>query len=1208
MNTLYPDMVIERLKSLPEFTSKLSSLSEEDYPLNVEGLNGSLYAFFIARFLEEKKSSLIRSLQYSSSRNTTVKSASDSENLDFVIVVPGDKLTGEVVQDLRTVIPEAEIFTFHTFSSVPYRSLSEGSPVFGERAYFLTHLLKKERYSKISDIKPRIFIVDQKAFQTVLPPPESVREGSFILHKGEELDTVEISEKLSKMGYLRVPRVSLHGEFALRGEVLDIFLPGTERPFRIIFDFDAIEHIRTFDTDSQKTEEELESVAVFPTKEILFDRQKIDDLRRNVAEYNESSIKNNTSSEEFEITSSNSLQFMHLPFTEKALEILEDRLDTLELSGSAEGEEFLYPLVFDRTYSILDYISESTPVLFFDYERLQNSVENINKEYFAMYRKSRETDAVLPPAYYLKPFNELEKAHPRSIYFRTLHSELTGDRDNTIYYDSENPRSFFSNINYLKEQIASLLEENYRVYVFTDNENQNLRINEILKDFTSSELSNPVRLIPLPLTQGFSIPSIKLTVIQENEIFGRRKTRPKSFNKSKSEVIETFVDLNPGDYVVHVNYGIGLFKGIDRIKSQGNERDYIKIEYSGRESVFVPIEQLNLVQRYIGNQGESPRLDTLGSKSWENRKSKVKKSVEELAQKLIDLYSRRKASQGFPFPKDTEWQMAFEAAFPYEDTPDQITVTEEIKRDMEKPVPMDRLVCGDVGYGKTEIAMRAAFKAVLGGKQVAFMAPTTILAEQHYETCLERFKNFPVTISHMSRFVSPKEQKKILERLKNGEIDILIGTHRIIQKDVIFKNLGLMIIDEEQRFGVKDKERLKVMKNNIDSLAMSATPIPRTLHMSLLKIRDMSLLTTPPQNRQPVETVVGEYDEEKVVTAIRREIDRGGQVFYLHNRVETLVETRLKLERLMPEMLIDVAHGQMSSDELDDIFGRFKNGGFHILVATTIIENGIDIPNVNTIIIDRANMYGVSQLYQLRGRVGRSDRKAYAYLFYQDEYKLSEVAEKRLKCISDFTELGSGFKIAMKDMEIRGAGNLLGKDQSGDVYSVGFDLYMRLLNEAVEKLTSAKEYVPQNEVLLELEYTGFIPDTYVTNPQTKMEIYKKISAVMTRDELDSVYLELSDRFGPIPDEVGSLLTLAEIRVICKTLSISSLKEKAGEVRVEFSQVSKINIDRLLRLIKENSKQIRLNPVEPNILLIKTGKIGLKEKSAFICEKLESLAG
>jgi len=769
-----------------------------------------------------------------------------------------------------------------------------------------------------------------------------------------------------------------------------------------------------------------------------------------------------------------------------------------------------------------------------------------------------------------------------------------------------------------------LQSNGWKIFVFADNENQSLRIKEILKNYCAKPSDGeylellkknakkgvpyfPLQVFPKAITNGFEISESKVFVIQENEIWGRRKHAAKIVHKAKSQAIDTFVELNEGDYVVHVNYGIGIFRGIQRVKAMGNERDYIKLEYADEEFAFVPIEQVNLVQRYIGNEGENPKIDRIGSKSWENRKNKVKKAVEDLAEKLISLYSRRKASRGFPFPKDNEWQTAFEAAFPYEDTADQISVTKEIKEDMEKPVPMDRLVCGDVGYGKTEIAMRAAFKAVMGGKQVAFLAPTTILAEQHYENCVERFANFPVKIAQMSRFVPQKEQKQILERLKTGDVDILVGTHRIIQKDVAYRDLGLMIIDEEQRFGVKDKEKLKTMKANIDCLAMSATPIPRTLHMSLLKIRDMSLLTTPPQTRKPIETIVDEYTDERVAKAIRQEVERGGQVFYLHNRVESLEDTRRHLQQIVPEMMIDVAHGQMTAEQLDDIFRRFKLGGFHVLIATTIIENGIDIPNVNTIIIDRADMYGVSQLYQLRGRVGRSDRKAYAYLLYPEHKVLSEVAMKRLQVISDFTELGSGFKIAMKDMEIRGAGNLLGRDQSGDVYSVGFELYMKLLNEAVEHLTKSKDYKEANEVLLELEYTGFIPDSYVSSLQTKMEIYKKVAAVQTKDELSAIEYELEDRFGPVPDEVYSLLSLAEVRIIAKKMVISSIKEKSGEIRIEFSTVSDVKIDKVLKLIKDSNGKVRLDPARPNTLILSAGKIGLKEKSEFIKEKLEALS-
>lgn len=1174
-----------------------SLLTAENFPVNLSGFQGSLYSFFLRSYSDSKKGRAVQTLSYSQSGYSSkafagTESVSSSDS-DIYIVVPGEREAASLKSDLETVFTDAEVTVIPLWTSVPYRPVGLGSRIFGQRSGAFAKLAyRNQNLSEIIKFKPRIFIIPQRVLLSPVPDPESIRKLTFCLAKKQEIDTIKLAENLSTTGYIRVPKVTVPGEFSLRGEVLDIFLPEEENPVRIIFDFDQIEEIKYFDADNQTTIEKTESIIIYPMKEVVWTPELIEKLENIFSEYDKNCITEETP------------ENPRIPFTDVAESFRLELIERLKETGNAEGEELFYPLLWGKKYSIFDYIEQKQAVFFLDYDRQENSLESINRELSGLYRKSRLELPVFPPQDIIFDFNELLDTHQRKILFRTLTtSEKT---DNLHVFESESATSYFGNINYLKEELTRQLEDGWKIFIFADNENQALRIGEILKDFTS-EKNNSLEILSTGISEGFVIPELKLRVIQENEIFGRRKYVPKSIHKAKSKVIDTFVELNPGDYVVHVNYGIGLFHGIDRIKALGNERDYIKLQYADEEFIFVPIEQLNLVQRYIGNEGEKPALDRIGSKSWENRKNKVKKAVEDLAQKLISLYSRRQASHGFPFPKDTEWQTAFEASFPYEDTPDQITVTEEIKKDMEKPQPMDRLVCGDVGYGKTEIAMRAAFKAVMGGKQVAFLAPTTILAEQHYETCIERFQNFPVKIAHLSRFVTPKEAKTILAKVAEGEIDILVGTHRIIQKDIVFKNLGLMIIDEEQRFGVKDKERLKEIKNNIDCLAMSATPIPRTLHMSLLKIRDMSLLTTPPQIRKPVETIVDEYSEEKVAQAIRREVDRGGQVFYLHNRVESLNDTRIKLERLLPEMMIEVAHGQMSSDELDDIFRRFKLGGFHVLVATTIIENGIDIPNVNTIIIDRADMYGISQLYQLRGRVGRSDKKAYAYLLYPGNRSLSEIAMKRLQVISDFTELGSGFKIAMKDMEIRGAGNLLGRDQSGNVYSVGFDLYVRLLNQAVNQLMAQEDYNNPAEVLMELEYTGFIPDNYVQNPQTKMEIYKKIAAIQTPEELDGVYLELEDRFGPIPDEVSSLLSLADIRILCKKLNISSIKERQGKVTVEFSRVSDISVDKVLKLITSSAGAVALDPRKPNILLLSVGKITLKEKSEFIREKLSQIA-
>ena len=1169
-----------------------SSLREGRFPYHIHGLSGGVFAFFLAEYVRHF-------------------------NAHLCIVVPTEKEIEELRADLDIAGLQAQVLPW--WGNMAYRPVQNSAPVFAERAQILAELCAGSSVFNAvasSASGSTVTVMTQRAFLTPVPPPDYLKTLTCTLYKGKEIDTEKIASLLVQWGYTRVPRVSVRGEFALRGEVLDVCAAANKgsqhTAYRIQFDFTTIEKIKSFDMHTQASVEEFDSLTLYPMKEVIWDDERIAALERNVQNMPEFTAEG----------------------TEKLIAHLKEH-------RAFDGEELFYPLCFEKSTSILDYFAylhggamplqsaemsdrrgtsgaasqkggngtaPSVQLIYMDYDRQRNAMEALEREYHGLYNKiTRAIDDDIKhnlliteypmPQRLLLPFTELTESYPQSLFLRTL--KETDESRASIVFNCDPPRSFFGNIVYLKEELMHLQQEGWRIFVFAESDAQALRIGELLKDIKAT-------VLPLTLSSGFGIPELKILVIQENEIFGRRRRIPKSVKQVKSSVIDTFVELNPGDYVVHVNYGIGQFKGIERVKTLGHERDYINLLYAQDETVFIPIEQANLVQRYIGNEGEAPRLDIIGSKAWENRKNKVKKSVEDIADKLIDLYSRRKAAAGFAFAKDNEWQTAFEAAFPYEETEDQLTCIADVKADMEKPIPMDRLICGDVGYGKTEIAMRAAFKAVMSGKQAAFLAPTTILAEQHFDTFQERFKKFPVKLARLSRFVSKAEQKKVLTQLKNGELDIVIGTHRVIQKDVQFKDLGLMIIDEEQRFGVKDKERLKQMKTNIDCLSLSATPIPRTLHISLLKIRDMSLLTTPPQNRRPVETVISPFDPERIAQAIRFEVDRGGQVFYLHNRVESLEETRYKIQQLIPEVLIDIAHGQMSATELEDIFRRFNMGGFHVLIATTIIENGIDIPNANTIIIDRADMYGVSQLYQLRGRVGRSDRKAYAYLLYPENKALSEVAMKRLQVISDFTELGSGFKIAMKDMEIRGAGNLLGKEQSGDIYSVGFDLYLRLLEEAVERLQNAG-YEPETEPIIELEYTGFIPDSYIRVPETKMEIYKKIAAVRTAEELDRLYAELSDRFGPIPEEAESLLALAEIKIICAKLAIASLKERNGTVRITFAKVSKISIDKLLRMIKESAGRVKLDAKQPNVIMLETGSIGLKEKSEFISEKLNQLS-
>lgn len=1076
----------------------------------------------------------------------------------LVAVVPGEDEAQALINDCSAFGLDTELFP--SWKTLPYKPLEESAEIFSQRCRTLTRILTSN--------KPYVLVLTMRSLLTPVPHPDYMKKLSRTVRVGETVDVSSFAQLLETWGYLRVPRISVPGEFAVRGEVLDISMPRYDYAIRITLNFDTVEKIRFFDPASQlSSDTEVREVLLHSIKEFIWTDDAIKRLEENLATCPASPRYDKN----------------------KAVASL---IEHLQIHNSIPGEEMYYPWV-TQTVNILSYIPLSAPLFFLFHERLISQKEALKREYEGLYRKALQDAPVPPPQYLLvEPLSDLPH---QQVYFLALHDDA---RTNTVSLGAEPPRSFFSNIDLFRNEALSLKNNGYSIVVVAENTVQADRIRGVLHDI-------PVEVVESSLSQGFSVPAAKLTVVHESELFGRRKRIPKSLKTVRSKVIETFIELNPGDYIVHANYGIGKFIGIERLTVLGNVRDYIKLAYANEETIFVPIEQVNLVQRFIGNEGEAPRLDTIGSKSWEARKNRVKKHVEDLAERLIRLYSRRRLARGFAFPPDSDWQKLFEAAFPYEETPDQAVCIEQVKQDMEKPEPMDRLICGDVGYGKTEVALRAIFKAVMGGKQAAFLAPTTILAEQHYETCVERFEGFPIRVAMLSRLVDKKRQKEIIQGLADGSIDVVVGTHRILQKDIVFKDLGLLVVDEEQRFGVKDKERLKELKTSIDCLTLTATPIPRTLHMSLLKIRDLSVLNTPPVNRHPIQTTVEEFCPEMVARAIRFEIERGGQVFYLHNRIETLEDTKHFIQQLVPEVMVETAHGQMEAHELEDIMHRFIHKGVQVLVSTTIIENGINIPNVNTIIIDRADMYGISQLYQLRGRVGRSDKIAYAYLLYPSNRALSELAMKRLQIISDFTELGSGFKIAMKDLEVRGAGNLLGREQSGDIYAVGFDLYLKLLEEAVEKL-SHEHYEPEEEAYLELTYTGYIPDDYVPQPQIKMELYKKIASINVQEDLESLIQEINDRFGPMPEEVSSLLALAELRILCKTLHIKTLKEKKHWVEIEFGKVALISVEKLLRIIKESGNSIKLDPSRPHILCIAVENLGLREKCEFIRDRLSLL--
>jgi len=1117
--------LLEKALSSASAWEKLNlSWHEDAFPLRARGIQGPWGAFILSKL-------------------STITGGT------LLVITADEKEVGSLVSDLALFT--SEVVQFPWWGSMLYRGVSPQAEIFGRRASALAQLVSADC---------RILVASLRAVLGFLPPPQTIRDSLMELRVGGEINTGEMAASLQKFGYTRVSRVSVPGEFALRGEVLDIAPLGEEKALRVVFSWDRIDELKRFDPLNQTSTTSLTHTALHPLREVVWNKETISTLRSKLPD-------------------------------EKFDEVLEN----LGTGVDWRGEEVFYPLAFDKTSTLLDYLPDHSVSVFMDYQRLEIAEAGIRKEYKELYVRAIEEALSVPtPDTQIIDFKLFQTNSKRNFYIDSLRKRSYSE----IYdFTCEPSYSFLGNIPLMTEEFDSLGEKGFEIYVFAESESQAKRIEYLLHE--------TVHVIPAPLSAGFKLSESKLLVIQENEIFGRRNRGAISASKVDSSIIDSFVDLEPGDLVVHINYGIGQFLGIRRIKAIGLERDYISVLYGDEETVFVPIEQVNLIQRYIGQEGGKPRLGRIGASSWEKKKTRVKRSVANLAERLIRLYARRQVGSGFAFPKDDDFQVSFEAAFPWQETLDQLTVTREVKDDMESPRSMDRLICGDVGYGKTEIAMRASFKSIMGGKQVAYLCPTTILAEQHYESFSERFKRFPVKIAMLSRLVEPAKRKGVLNNLRRGEIDIVIGTHRILSSDVGFKNLGLLIIDEEQRFGVRDKERLKELKTSVDCLVLSATPIPRTLHMSLVKIRDVSLLRTPPSNRRPIETFIQHFEPELVGRSIRNEVERGGQVYYLHNRIETLEEIRAFLQELVPEVIIEIAHGQMQATKLEDVMHRFVHGAFQVLLSTTIIENGIDIPNVNTIIIDRADMYGISQLYQLRGRVGRSDRIAYAYLLYPEGRGISELSMKRLQTIGSYTELGSGFKIAMKDMEVRGAGNLLGAEQSGDIYSVGFDLYLKLLEDAIRKLTRDSQSDEDQEAFLELEYSGFIPNGYISDESAKMDIYKKIAAVEDDEDLERLHYELCDRYGPLPDEVHSLVSIAEIRIICKKLRVISLKERRGVLQVKFGRLSIISADKVMAIIEKAGGRVRLSPSKPDSLLFEVGDVGLKEKSTFIRERLES---
>jgi transcription-repair coupling factor (superfamily II helicase) len=1122
-----------KLKNYAPFKKMLTHIRESALPIIVKGVNGGFFSVINAFIFSEIKRSMC-------------------------IAVATEALAEEIYQDLCLLVKD-DVLLFPAWNTKAYSQVSSPIDIFAQRVKVLARLKEAE---------PVLVVMSLKALLTTVPPLAFLKENSITVERGQEIQRQTFLTQLENMGFSRVPQVSVKTEYAVRGEVIDVFIPGFEEALRIILNYDRIEELRFFDPLSQLSLQVVDKATIYPLRELV------------ISSKTKACYTNNMQKLGFKETVSN------------------DLMEKIILNPELAGLEYFIPLFFTETVSPMDYFKNQPLLILKDKDILQNNAKIIATEYQEQYLRARNEKRVAVETHFL--LSNPDRLFRRNTFQVDFSSQFQKESViTTITIPTDPARSFFGNLIFLKQELENLIANGYSIYIFADYLAQAERLTHILKDYQ-------VKIMPLPLSSGFCVPDLKIIVIHEQEIFKRKKHTAFTLKHYKTEVLDSIMELEEGDYIVHIQHGIGIYQGIERIKAAGFERDYIRLEYSDKEFIFIPTEQVNLIQRYITTGGRHPKLDRIGGSGWSNRKRKVKDSVQELARELLHLYSLRKKIPGINFLPDSQWQEEFEAGFPFEETPDQLKCIAEVKGDMEKAFPMERLICGDVGYGKTEIALRAAFKAVMSGRQVALIAPTTILAEQHYETFSERFKNFPVVIGMLSRFVPKQKQKRIVMDISQGKVDVTIGTHRILQKDVQFKNLGLLIIDEEQRFGVRDKEKIKNLRSNIDCLILTATPIPRTLYMSLTKIKDMSLINTPPLNRLPIETIVTEFNTEIIRDAVYREVQRQGQVFFLHNRVQSILKIFTLLSQLLPDLRIAVSHGKMQAQELEDIMHNFVHKKYDILLSTTIIENGIDIPNVNTIIIDRADMMGMAQLYQLRGRVGRSDVPAYAYLLYPEKKALSPLAMRRLKIISNYTELGSGFKIALKDLELRGAGNLLGSEQHGDILSVGFEMYMKLLDEAIAQYEKKDNLGKPPELLLELEYSGYIPDWYIGDMLEKMEVYKKIASINTEEDLTRIYQELEDRYGSLPPELYSILSIAEIRIIASKLFIASIREKQGVVTIKFSKLSLVSAQKILRLLKESGGMIFLDSKKPQCLFLRTGNIGLKEKSLFIKEKLSFL--
>lgn len=1137
------------LEELAEFSEITSSIKSNITPISVSGVSDSVRAHLIFCVCQKLK------------KGALVIARSQSEISD-------------IYNDLSFFFGEDKVIRFNNSELMFHDAEAKAKDVLNTRLSVLKKLL--------TEPDGLIVVTSPEALLSATVPQKIWSESSVSLKSGDEIELEDLCQRLSNLGYRREDMTEGAGQFSVRGGIVDIFPCTEENPYRIEFFDTEVDSVRIFDIETQRTIEMVDKVDICPSGEILLSDKQVKSLCSALQKLSDDC---DTSTDR----------------GKRAFEVLSRDIERLQNGLSFPSIDKYIPHIYKgKIPTLIDYIPNDFLVFMDEPSYISEHIKRIESEraerVTSMYScglMANTDDAFSLP--YLTGIKLLER-HPfiTTCGLTRTSSEIRAKRMYTL--SSKSLSGFKGKPELLRESLEYYKKNMYKTVILagTSERASNL-CNALNDDNIKCSYQKTLEKLPAPggivvcggsVSRSFEYTLIRTVIIGDREIFGgeKKKKRRPLYRGKKGAKISDFTSLNPGDYVVHRNHGVALYSGIEQLTVDGVRKDYLKLTYKNGDTLYVPTDQLDIVYRYDKKEGARVKLNSLGGTDWEKTRLRVKKSAQDMAKKLIALYSARTNMPGISFSPDTEWQKSLEAAFPYEETDDQLRSIDEIKADMEKPYPMDRLLCGDVGYGKTEVALRAAFKAVMSGYQVAYLVPTTILANQHFNTFKQRMMDYPVNIDMLSRFRTPKGRQKTIKTLSTGETDIVIGTHTLLSKNVEFKNLGLLIIDEEQRFGVSHKEKIKELRKNVDVLTLSATPIPRTLNMSLTGIRDMSIINSPPGERYPVETYVAEYDEFIAKEAIDRELSRNGQVYYLKNRIDEIFKTANKLAELVPTARIAVIHSKMSEAEIERVMMEVSEGEIDVLVCTTIIETGLDIPNVNTIIVEDADRLGLSQMYQLRGRVGRSNRLAYAYLTFRRNKNLTEEAEKRLLAMKEFTEFGSGFKIAMRDLEIRGTGNLIGAEQHGHMESVGYEMYCRLLEEAVNE-EKGLEPVHQTETSVDLPVSAYIPESYITDHSRRIGAYKKIASITDRDSLYDVYDEIEDRYGAVTPPVANLMEISLIKKTANSLGIKEIIGNAEQVVMRFDEEATPNLQYVVDYMTSHPKEMFVtNPKNPRLHL------------------------